>query len=89
MKIDFEKVEVFTGIAKRQCVVENLKEPFADLIYNTGRGVAAHALALKIYNSDSETEYTAEECNLIRQYSEMCSPNVIDAIGKLLDETGH
>lgn len=89
MKIDFGKVEVFTGIAKRQCVIENIREQFADLIYNMGRGVAAHALALKIYNSDSETEYTQEECNMIRQFSEMCSPNVIDAIGKLLDETGH
>jgi hypothetical protein len=86
MKIDFERVEVFTGIAKKQCVVENIREQFADLIYNTGIGVAAHALALKIYNSDSETEYTEEECNMILKFSERCSPNVIDAIGKLLEQ---
>lgn len=84
MKINFDRVEVFTGIAKKQCVVENLREQFADLVYMTGRGVAAHALALKIFGGDAETEYSDEECAMIRQFAENCTPSVIDAINGML-----
>ncbi len=86
MKINFDRVEVFTGIARKQCVVENLREQFADLVYMTGRGVAAHALALKIFNGDAETEYGDEECAMIRRFAESCQPNIIDAIRGMLDK---
>ena len=82
MKIDFKRTEVFTNIARTQCCVMDIREPFADLIYGRGTGVKAHALALKIFNSDEKTEYTDEEIELIRKYAEMCTPAVIDAINK-------
>ena len=88
MKINFDRVEVFTGIAKKHCVVENIREQFADLVYMTGRGIAAHALAMKIYNGNEETEYNDEECTMIRQFAESCTPSVIDAISGMLDAQG-
>lgn len=88
MKINFDRVEVFTGIAKKHCMVENIREQFADLVYMTGRGIAAHALAMKIYNGNAETEYNDEECAMIRQFAENCTPSVIDAIRGILDAQG-
>ena len=50
-KINFERIEIFTGIEKRECIVQNVKKDFADIIYQMGKGIESHALALKIYNS--------------------------------------
>lgn len=83
-KINFERIEIFTSIEKKECIVQNVKKDFADIIYQIGRGIAAHALALKIYNSHGETEYDEQECNLILQLSELCNPSFIDAIRKVL-----
>lgn len=85
VKINFERIELFTGIDKKECVVQNLKKDFADVIYQFGRGIESHALALKIYNSNGEAEYDEQECNLILQLSELCNPSFIDAIRKMLD----
>lgn len=84
VKINFERVELFTGIEKEECVVQNVKKDFANIIYQFGRGIEAYALALKIYNSKGETEYDEQECNLILQLSELCNPSFIDAIRKIL-----
>ena len=85
-KIDFERIELFTDIAHTQCVVKNVKKDFANAIYTYGAGIEAHALALKIYNSEGMTEYTQEEVALIRKYSQMCQPAFIDAINKILED---
>lgn len=82
--MNLKKVEVFTNVAKTQCVVMDIREAFADLIYARGTGIKAHALALKVYNSDEMTDYTDDEVKLIRKYAEMCTPAVIDAIEKQL-----
>lgn len=84
VKINFERVELFTGLEKEECVVQNVKKDFANIIYQFGRGIEAHALALKIYNSKGETEYDEQECNLILQLSELCNPSFIDAIRKMV-----
>ena len=84
MILNLKKVEVFTNVAKTQCVVMDIREAFADLIYARGTGIKAHALALKVYNSDEMTDYTDDEVKLIRKYTEMCTPAVIDAIEKQL-----
>lgn len=84
MILNLKKVEVFTNVAKTQCVVMDIREAFADLIYARGTGIKAHALALKVYNSDEMTDYTDDEVKLIRKYAEMCTPAVIDAIEKQL-----
>ena len=80
MKINFEKVEVFTNVAKTKAAVIDIKEGFADAIYTQGQGVACHALALKIYNSKGEEEYSDKEEELISRCSELCTPAVMDGI---------
>lgn len=85
-KINFERIEIFADVAKTKCVVQDVKNDFADVIYQFGRGLEAHALALKIFNSKGETEYDERECNLILQFSELCSPSFMDAMKNVLNE---
>lgn len=87
MKIDFEKFSLFQGIDKKSVNVMNVKQVFADELYTRGQGIAFHALAFKIYNSDSETDYSENEYQLMVLFSEQCmSPNFIDSIKALKDE---
>lgn len=85
-RINFERIEIFVDIDKTRCSVENYKKDFANIIYQLGRGIEAHALAFKIFNSNGEIEYNDEECNMIKEYASLCSPAFIDAINKLLLE---
>lgn len=84
MKIDFSKVKVYTDLGRETGVIQDLRKDFANLIYTEGRGIAAHALALKIYNGDKDTEYNEQEIQLIRQFSQMCAPCMIDAFATML-----
>lgn len=88
MKINFEKFRLFKGVAKQDVEVLNVKRVFADELYNRGQGIAFHALAFKIYNSNGETEYTDDEYMLMVMFSEQCmSPNFMDSIKALKDES--
>lgn len=85
--INFSRLEVFTDIAKTRCSVIDVRNQIADAIYQTGRGIASHALALKIYNSQDEVEYTEEEFTLIKDFvAQFGSPALIDAINKIEGE---
>lgn len=86
MKINFEKVEVFTNLAKTKAAVIDIKEGFADAIYTQGQGIACHALALKIYNSKGEEEYDDKEVQLIGVCSELCCPAVMDGIKSMIEK---
>ena len=86
IKINFERIEIFQDVAHTQCTVQNVKTDFANILYNYGHGIQCHALALKIYNSKGDEEYTEEECQLIKQYSEMCNPAFIEAISTILNK---
>ena len=85
-KINFEKLEIFTDIAKTNKVEQNLKSEFANFIYKNAAGIEMHALALKIYNSEGETEYNDRECELIRAASRSLAPFFIDAIENALKD---
>lgn len=85
MILNLKEIEVFENIAKTKCVVMDIREAFADLIYARGTGIKAHALALKVFNSDKNTEYTDEEIELIKVYIGMCTPAIIDAINRQLN----
>ncbi len=84
MKINFDELKVYTSLDKTQGTIQNVRKDFANLVYTQGSGIEAHALALKIYNGDSETEYNEQEIALIRQFSQMCAPCMIDAFAALL-----
>lgn len=82
VKIDFEhfKTRTLAGVETEK----NIKLTVAEDLYEKGQGIAFHALALKIYNSNGETEYTDDEFGLIMAYAkQMCTPMVIDAFEAL------
>lgn len=84
--INFQRLEIFLDIQKTQCQVMDFRKPFANTIYSSGYGIEAHALALKIYNSQGATEYSDEECNLIMIYAKKFgAPALIDCLSDILN----
>ena len=80
MKIDFEHLKVYTDIAKTKETVTNVKIQVADALYQNGFGIANHALAFKIYNSNGECELTDDEYKLLMAFVEQkCTPMIIEA----------
>lgn len=79
-KLNFEQLLIATDISRKHCENVDCRVDFSDVIYRNGSGISAHALALKIYNSTEDTEYTDEEINLIKEHANLCKPFFIDAI---------
>ena len=64
----------------------DVRETFADMIYNNVNGIKAHALALKIYESEGEADYTDDEVKLVCVVAErLCVPGFIDGLNEQLD----
>lgn len=85
-KINFSQVEIYTGVSKTTCFVQDVREAFADAIYSQGVGIKSHALAFKIFNSKGEEEYDDEEVAIIKAFAhKFCSPSLIDAINKMTE----
>ena len=64
----------------------DVRETFADMIYNNVNGIKAHALALKIYESEGEADFTDDEVKLVRVVAErLCVPGFIDGLNEQLD----
>ena len=79
-------MKVYHGVGRRTWTTTDVREPFADLIYGNAGGIRAHALALKIYNSDGAEEYAPEEVEVIRGVAErLCVPGFIDGLMEQLD----
>lgn len=85
-KINFEKLDIFTDIQKTNKVEQDVKSELANFIYKNAAGIEMHALAMKIYNSEGETEYNEKECELIRTISQSLAPFFIDAIENVLKD---
>lgn len=80
VKINFEDVGIYTDIERKTIVRHDMKKKIANDLYNHGQGIAFHALALKIYNSQGEIELSEEEYNLLMDYvRQMGTPAAIDA----------
>ena len=86
-KIDFEQMEIFTSVRRATSLRRDVREGFADMVYTNVNGIAAHALALKIYGSRGATEYDEDEVRLIRMVAErLCVPGFIDGLEKQINE---
>jgi hypothetical protein len=74
MKIDFKQFKKYTKIDKSDFVEIDVREMFADNIYNvTGVGIADLKLAEKIFSSDDNTEYS-DEVNRVRHHAASLLP---------------
>lgn len=87
-KIDFQHFKVYASISRKAAHTVDARETFADLIYNNVNGIRAHALALKIYKSDGETEYSEDEMSLMSAVAnKFCVPGFIDGLKEQIDNT--
>ena len=81
MKIDFQHFNVYMAVNRKSARTMDVRESFADMIY-----IKAHALALKIYESEGEADYTDDEVKLVRIVAErLCVPGFIDGLNEQLD----
>lgn len=85
MEINFRDISIPDGISRRSYTRADVRKDFADIIYRTGAGIEAHALALKIYNSQGAEDYSDGECKMIRRFAGLCSPAFIDAVEDLFN----
>lgn len=86
MKIDFQHFNVYMAVNHKSARTMDVRESFADMIYNNVNGIKAHALALKIYNGEGSVEYTDEEVSLMGTVAErLCVPGFIDGLREQLN----
>ena len=86
-KINFQQLKVYVSITRKNVQKIDAREQFADMIYTHVNGIRAHALAMKIYESKGNTEYSPEEVKLIRAVAEqLCVPGFIDGLNEQLDD---
>lgn len=89
-KLNFKQFTIPTGISGKTSRTGDARESFANQIYLNVNGIRAHALAMKIYNSDGETEYSQDEVKLIREVAyKLCAPNFIDGLERQLEGGGN
>lgn len=87
-KLNFQHFKVYASISHKASQTMDVRETFADMIYNNVNGIRAHALAMKIYKSDGENEYSEEEVKLIQAVADkMCVPGFIDGLSEQLDNS--
>ena len=82
MKIDFKRLRMYADITRSEesVLVIDARKQFADIIYKNGSGIECLDLALKIYRSDGEEDYSEQEYSIMKQMASMCSPMFIDAV---------
>lgn len=86
-RINFEEFGLITDLKGEHTEKVNVKEVVADSIYKGANGVKALDLALKIYKSEGETEYTDDETELLtetveRNFTAMFIRSYRNAVGK-------
>lgn len=85
-KINFQAFGIYVSVNRKAVQTIDVREKFADMIYNNVNGIKAHALALKIYESEGEADYTEDEVKLVRVVAErLCVPGFIDGLNEQLD----
>lgn len=86
IKLNFQQFSVPTGVSRKNRQTGDARESFADMIYLNVNGIKAHALAMKIYQSEGAVDYSPDEVKLIRDVAEkLCAPNFIDGLMEQLD----
>lgn len=85
-KINFQQFRIPAGIDKAHYHTGDARESVANMLYLNVNGIRAHALALKIYRSEGETEFTEEEVRTLREVAESYgTPAFIDGLGEQLE----
>ena len=86
IKLNLKQFSIPTGISRKNRQTGDARESFANMLYLNVNGIRAHALAMKIYNSEGEESYSPEEVKLIKEVAEkLCAPNFIDGLMEQLN----
>lgn len=81
VKVNFKELVVRTSLRGDKTVTIDAAADIADIVYSQGRGIAAHALALKIFNAAGEVELSDDEVRILETIvNSICAPHHIDAI---------
>lgn len=85
-RINFQKFRIPAGIGKERYQTGDARESVANMLYLNVNGIRAHALAMKIYQSEGETEYTDDEVkSLIDVANIYASPAFIDGLAEVIN----
>lgn len=79
MKLNFKHFLLFQGVDRKTFIQTDASKVIADTLYNRAQGIAAHALALKIYNAEGEEEYSDEEIEILKELAKQCTPAFMDS----------
>lgn len=86
MIVNFKEFSVPTGISRKNRQTGDARESFANTLYLNVNGIRAHALAMKIYHSEGEEDYSPEEVKLMTDVAnKLCTPNFIDGLMEQLN----
>lgn len=84
-KLNFQHFKIPTGIDRTQYRTGDARESVANMLYLNVNGIRAHALALKIYRSEGETDFTEEEVRTLRDVADTyATPAFIDGLNDQL-----
>lgn len=85
-KLNFQHFKIPTGIDRTQYRTGDARESVANMLYLNVNGIRAHALALKIYRSEGETDFTEEEVRTLRDVADTyATPAFIDGFNDQLE----
>lgn len=87
-KINFKRFRIPTGIGKDRYIIGDARESVANMLYLNVNGIRAHALAMKIYRSEGETEYSDEEVKTLTEVANAYgTPAFIDGLREITEES--
>lgn len=85
VKINFQEFAMPTSISGAETQTADVRESFADVVYNHLNGIRAHELAHKVYKSEGETEFEAAEVEMLKNVADSyCTPRFIDALNNYI-----
>lgn len=85
-KINFQQFRIPAGIDRSRYQIGDARESVANMLYLNVNGIRAHALALKIYRSEGETDFTEEEVRTLREVADTyATPAFIDGLNEQLE----
>ncbi|CCX43532.1 putative uncharacterized protein [Prevotella sp. CAG:1031] len=85
-KINFQQFRIPAGIDRSRYQTGDARESVANMLYLNINGIRAHALALKIYRSEGETDFTEEEVRTLREVADTyATPAFIDGLNEQLE----
>lgn len=85
-KINFQQFRIPAGIDRSRYQTGDARESVANMLYLNVNGIRAHALALKIYRSEGETDFTEEEVRTLQEVANTyATPAFIDGLNDQLE----